>query len=119
MLHKRIPICITTRDVSFNQDVKSLVLKKDIINLFFLYLLYSNESKLLDLVSATGIGAGKLDTEDLKRLTIQVPLKKEQQKIASCLSALDELITLQAEKIEQLKLHKKGLMQGLFPRNND
>lgn len=41
---------------------------------------------------------------------------KEQQKIASCLSSLDALITAQAEKIEQLKLHKKGLMQGLFPK---
>jgi type I restriction enzyme S subunit len=45
--------------------------------------------------------------------------KKEQKKIASCLSALDELISVQAEKIEQLKLHKRGLMQGLFPKIND
>jgi type I restriction enzyme S subunit len=44
---------------------------------------------------------------------------KEQQKIASCLSSLDALITAQAEKIEQLKQHKKGLMQGLFPKIND
>lgn len=44
---------------------------------------------------------------------------KEQQKIASCLSSLDALITAQTEKIEQLKLHKKGLMQGLFPKIND
>jgi type I restriction enzyme S subunit len=28
---------------------------------------------------------------------------------------LDEAIEAQAEKIEQLKMHKKGLMQGLFP----
>ncbi len=41
---------------------------------------------------------------------------KEQQKIASCLSALDDLITAQSEKIEQLQQHKKGLMQGLFPK---
>jgi type I restriction enzyme, S subunit len=41
---------------------------------------------------------------------------KEQQKIASSLSALDELITAQAEKIKQLQQHKKGLMQGLFPK---
>lgn len=41
---------------------------------------------------------------------------KEQQKIANCLSAIDELITAQVEKIEQLKNHKKGLMQGLFPQ---
>lgn len=42
--------------------------------------------------------------------------KEEQQKIASCLSALDESITAQTEKIKQLQQHKKGLMQGLFPK---
>ena len=41
---------------------------------------------------------------------------KEQQKIASCLSAVDDLITAQVQKIEQLQQHKKGLMQGLFPK---
>lgn len=50
------------------------------------------------------------------KLRIAVPKPQEQQKIASCLSALDELIMAQAEKIEQLKMHKKGLMQGLFPK---
>ncbi len=44
---------------------------------------------------------------------------KEQQKISSCLSSLDALIKAQAEKIEQLKWHKKGLMQGLFPKINN
>ncbi len=41
-----------------------------------------------------------------------------QQKIASCFSSLDDLIIAQTEKIEQLKQHKKGLMQGLFPITN-
>lgn len=50
-------------------------------------------------------------------ITVYYPKNKtEQQKIAQCLSALDDLITAQTEKIEQLKLHKKGLMQGLFPK---
>lgn len=44
---------------------------------------------------------------------------KEQQKIASCLATLDELITEQSKKIEQLKQHKKGLMQGLFPKTEN
>jgi type I restriction enzyme, S subunit len=53
-------------------------------------------------------------------ILIYYPLnQKEQQKIATCLSSLDELITAQTEKIAQLKLHKKGLMQGLFPKIND
>ena len=52
----------------------------------------------------------------ITEMPISLPSKKEQQKIASCLSAIDDLITSQADKIEQLKLHKKGLMQGLFPK---
>jgi type I restriction enzyme, S subunit len=55
----------------------------------------------------------------ITEMPIYMPSKKEQKKIASCLSSLDALITAQVEKIEQLKLHKKGLMQGLFPKIND
>src|SRR5690606_11505470 len=44
----------------------------------------------------------------ITEMPISLPSKKEQQKIASCLSAIDDLITSQADKIEQLKLHKKG-----------
>ncbi len=51
-----------------------------------------------------------------REFTLHLPKPKEQQKIASCLTSLDAIITVQEEKIEQLKLHKKGLMQGLFPK---
>lgn len=44
---------------------------------------------------------------------------KEQQRIADCLSSVDELITAQAQKIESLKTHKKGLMQQLFPSTGE
>ncbi len=46
------------------------------------------------------------------------PSLPEQQKIASCLSSLDEGIAAQQEKVEALKKHKKGLMQKLFPTIN-
>lgn len=64
-------------------------------------------------------GQGNLSGNIIKSISIPFPSPKEQQKIASCLSSLDALITAQTEKIEQLKLHKKGLMQGLFPKIND
>lgn len=57
-----------------------------------------------------------LSQKQIKEFSFLIPKPKEQQKIASCLSSLDELIVAQTEKIEQLKLHKKGLMQGLFPK---
>ena len=65
----------------------------------------------------TGMAQPKLNRKKLDIIPIPIPKNpKEQQKIATCLSAVDELITAQQEKIEQLQLHKKGLMKGLFPK---
>jgi type I restriction enzyme S subunit len=52
-----------------------------------------------------------------KRKLIAFPGKKseEQQKIAVCLSSIDDLITAQTQKLGTLKTHKKALMQQLFP----
>lgn len=47
------------------------------------------------------------------------PLPAEQQKIADCLASIDELITAQAQKLDTLKAHKKGLMQQLFPAEGE
>jgi len=53
------------------------------------------------------------------RIKVAVPEPSEQQKIADCLSSLDELIAAQARKVVALKIHKKGLMQQLFPREGE
>ncbi|MNY72142.1 hypothetical protein D3C86_2106340 [compost metagenome] len=65
---------------------------------------------------AQGNAVVHLYPHQLKTLNLQIPKFKEQQKIANCLSAVDVLIVELLNKIEQLKLHKKGLMQGLFPK---
>jgi type I restriction enzyme, S subunit len=65
---------------------------------------------------ATGQAQPGLSVETLEKITTCVPKdEKEQQKIADCLSSLDDCISKQADKIEAMKAHKKGLMQGLFP----
>src|SRR5690554_1764826 len=57
-----------------------------------------------------------ISSEIVYSITLSKTSKEELQKIASCLSAVDELIIAQQEKIDELQQHKKGLMQGLFPK---
>ena len=46
---------------------------------------------------------------------ILLPSASEQKEIATCISTLDDLLTYQTLKVKKLNLHKKGLLQGLFP----
>ena len=51
-----------------------------------------------------------------QNLSVPIPKPTEQQKIAACLSSLDEVITAESQKLEVLKDHKKGLLQNLLPQ---
>jgi type I restriction enzyme S subunit len=61
----------------------------------------------------------KLNQGKLEVIPIPLPKAEEQQKIADCLSSLDDLITAENQKFEALKTHKKGLFQQLFPAKGE
>jgi len=86
--------------------------EKTILNSFLFYCYLTMKWQTSD-----GGIISRLYNSDFKNMQVIFPINKvEQKKIASCFIALDELIKAQSEKIKQLKLHKKGLMQGLFPK---
>jgi type I restriction enzyme S subunit len=64
---------------------------------------------------------GKTNSGGVISLRFRFSYRKlvEQQKIADCLVSLDELITLEAQKLDTLKTYKKGLMQQLFPAEGE
>lgn len=61
-------------------------------------------------------GLLNIPTSGFFSLSVLSPSIDEQQKIASCLSALDDIIVTETNKLEALKAHKKGLMHQLFPQ---
>ena len=114
MLWNCIPVGIATRKLAFNQDVKGISVKKNIINLFLLYWFKTNEAFIKSMVVGTGIGAGKLDCQELNNMEIKLPPLAEQEKIAEILGTWDTAIEKLSALIEQKKLMKKGLMQKLL-----
>ena len=62
----------------------------------------------------------KINMNELRSCEVLLPPKKEeQQKIANCLSSLDEVINAETEKLRLLQDHKKGLLQQLFPQEGE
>ncbi|MCF7643222.1 restriction endonuclease subunit S [Acinetobacter johnsonii] len=114
MLFNKIPMGITLGDVAFNQDVKCIRPKQELAPLFLFQWLHAKENTIQNKVTATGIGAGKLDTADLQNLKLYKPSSEEQTKIASFLSAVDEKISQLKQKHALLNQYKQGMMQKLF-----
>lgn len=100
---------------AFFQDSNIIWLGNDEKNILNSFLFYSYST--IKWQTSDGGIISRLYNSDFKNMQVRFPKNKaEQVKIASCLSSLDALISAQAEKIEQLKKHKKGLMQCLFPK---
>lgn len=106
--------CVLESGIALGGDLN--IIRSKINGVFLSY--YLNNAKKHDIAQmAQGIAVVHLYPNQLKTLQLQIPSPKEQIKIASCLSSLDDIISTQVDKIEQLKQHKKGLMQGLFPKS--
>jgi len=103
--------CIT------NQQINSIIPNGNYKNEFVYYSLLN----IAPLIKATQSNTALpiINKTDFSKFTLLTPITTvEQQKIADCLSSLDELIEAQIKKLESLRLHKKGLMQQLFPNHN-
>lgn len=86
---------------------------------YLYYLILSPQSQEYFTNNAAGSGVQNLNVDIIKLLPVLIPKHPEQDKIADCLSSVDELITTQTQKLDTLKTHKKGLMQQLFPAEGE
>jgi type I restriction enzyme, S subunit len=85
---------------------------------WFLYHLLQNSKPLFER-AATGSTIKTIGLQFFIDLHFSVPSLREQQRIADCLTGLDDLIAAQTQKLEVFKTHKKGLKQQLFPSRED
>ena len=84
---------------------------------FFQFLFKLPETLLLLTSYSRGLTKDRLRLyfDDFARIPLRCPSAPEQQRIADCLTSLDDLIAAQTQTLEALKTHKQGLMQQLFP----
>lgn len=109
--------CVMVKGVALGSDIN--ILKTPNNGVFLAYYLRGNLKAKISTI-AQGDSVVHLYPTQLANLKLALPVSpQEQQKIADCLSSLDEVIELQAKKLDALKRHKKGLLQQLFPQEVD
>ena len=107
-------VAISEKECTTNQGFQSLVVKDSEVNSFWFYWITQHKEELIK--RASGSTFKEIGKNEIINITAYSTKKQEQQKIADCLSSLDELIEATSQKVEILKEHKKGLMQQLFPK---
>lgn len=84
---------------------------------FLIYLFSSDVYRTSVVRIAQGITRFNISKTKFKEIELVIPeTKEEQRKIAETLSSVDRQIAEYDKKIKALELHKKGLMQQLFPK---
>lgn len=99
--------CIT------NQQINSLIVNKNFSNEYIYYVLLTLVPKIQASKATTTMPI--INKTDFSKILIKISLNlQEQQKIADFLSSVDTKISLTEEKLENLKIYKKGIMQKIF-----
>jgi type I restriction enzyme S subunit len=113
-LHNDIPICVAMCEMAFNQDIKALMPKAGVDATFLTYWLLSQKPGLLRSVDSAGHGTGRLNTDTLKAMTVDLPPLAEQRAIAGVLGALDDKIELNRRMNATLESMARALFQSWF-----
>jgi type I restriction enzyme S subunit len=109
-----LPICVISRPMTFNQDVKALRPKPHVQSDYLPYLLLGNKDRLLSLVDLAGHGTGRLNSDELKALDVTLPPLPEQRAIAHILGKLDDKIELNRRMNETLEAMARALFKSWF-----
>ncbi|MCG1876014.1 restriction endonuclease subunit S [Staphylococcus epidermidis] len=102
-------------NLAFQRSVAIIRFENRLSNLFFLYLFQTHTFKKKLLRNQVVSAQPGLYLGDLGKFFVNYPLNyKEQEKIGSFFSKLDQQIELEEEKLKLLEQQKRGYMQKIF-----
>ena len=112
-------VWFSDKDGGASNDVIVIRPKHNLSSQYFPFILKNDSFIAYVMRGAKGVKMPRGDVSLMREYPVVYPSIPEQQKIAECLTSLDELISAHDRKLDALKAHKKGLMQQLFPRKDE
>jgi len=115
ILRRFLPVCLLTKPVAINQDIKALIPTKPSIGGFVTQsLIYHNETILASCLKA-GTTVESIELDWLKKYEIQIaPTDDEIQKVCTILEEFDAEIRALERKLYKARQIKQGMMQELL-----
>ena len=106
------------RDAIYTTNIFRVNFNKDkILNEYFYYFSQTDRyEKEIELITKPAVNQASFTTVDFKKIKLAIPIIKEQERIVSILSTVDEQIDNVDALIEKNKELKKGLMQTLLTK---
>jgi type I restriction enzyme, S subunit len=113
-LMKDVPVGVTERAVTFNQDLKALIPNREVDGHYLGFYLAANKFRLLALVDRASHGAGRLPSDMLQSFEIELPGIEEQRKIADILLTWDAAVERADMRVAAENRLKRGLLERLL-----
>jgi type I restriction enzyme S subunit len=113
-LLKEVPVGVTERAVTFNQDLKALIPNREVDGHYLGFYLAANKFRLLTLIDRTSHGAGRLPSDLLQSFEIELPGMEEQRKIANILLTWDRAVERAEMRVAAESRLKRGLLERLL-----
>lgn len=106
-------MAIMQTDGCTNQGFQSWVIDNN-TNIYFLYSLGSDLKKEA-IRKASGSTFLEISNKEVKKIPLSIPSKHEQDKLGKLFLVLDNLLSLQQRKVNDLNSMKSALLQDVFP----
>ncbi|MEG0344439.1 MAG: restriction endonuclease subunit S [Acinetobacter sp.] len=111
-----VPVALTQKSVTINQDMKALIPNKLLDSEYFLYLLKGLKDYLLDYVETSGHGTRCLRSDDFMNMPLFLPSLDEQKNIVEYVKAkfkiFDSLIDKAESAIQLMQERRTALISS-------
>lgn len=113
-LFKNVPLGVVSREVAFGQDLKALEPRAGVNGEFLGWTLAAKKHLMMQMVDSAGHGTGRLATDLLADLPIDLPSLEEQLAIVELLEAAEAAVRAADSLIERKIAYKKALAEDLL-----
>ena len=107
------------REVTINSTMMLVRINKFIVPRFFYHTLFGEKFRDMISIKVSGSSIPHLFQDDMKKFVFNAPSIREQVKIGSYLSMVDNIINHRQNELDKISHFKQAMLQKMFPKEGE